>query len=65
MEKYKGYECGKTYLVSNEKDAKRSANKVFKTKLEKIQMQVGYVLNDELYLKKVKGGVPVYVYTKE
>lgn len=65
MEKYKGYEGGKTYLVSNEKDAKRAANKIFKTKLEKIQMQVGYVLNDELYLKKVKGGVPVYVYTKE
>ena len=35
MEKYKGYEGGKTYLVSNEKDDKRAANKIFKNEAGK------------------------------
>ena len=71
IEKYIGLEDKKTYWVvpvigHSMEDAKKEANKHFKTSIKKLKAKCWFVYQDKLYKKKIcTGAVPVIAVWKE
>jgi hypothetical protein len=65
MDIYKGLEDGKTCVVINgnmtEAEAIKTANRHFKTKKENLKAYFGYVKDEKLYDKKIKGSLKAWV----